>query len=222
MRLKRQNERILLVEGDDDKRVLPYLIESNRIVEWVSRDKPFVEIVACGSVDEVLKPGFIGTQLQGSDLQALGVLVDADLDADACWRRIKTQIQAQYPNIPDSLPSKGFVIQVEGLPKFGAWVMPDNSHRGMLESFLLHLRPASNTALLELSEKVVDLAKDAGADFIDAHRDKVQIHSWLAWQNPPGRQMHSAINERMLTEKSQLLTDFLDWFCELYDCLIGQ
>jgi hypothetical protein len=224
MSLKRQKERRLLVEGEDDKRVLPFLIESNGVVKWESDNTPFVEIFACGSVDEVLKPGFIGSQFQGSDLKALGVIVDADLDANACWRRIKTQIQVQYPNAPDLLPAKGVVLHEAGsdLPKFGAWVMPDNINRGMLETFLLHLRPASNTALLELSEKVVDLAKNAGATFIDAHRDKVQIHSWLAWQDPPGRQMHDSIKQRMLTEKSQLLTDFLDWFCELYDCSIGQ
>jgi hypothetical protein len=214
-------KRILIVEGDEDKRAIPYLIETNGIA-WGTRDNPLVKIEVYDGIENIVAEGEIEARLIESDLTALGVLVDADEDANACWKRIKSRIEGKYPNIPDALPSKGFVIQAQGLPKFGAWVMPDNINRGMLETFLLHLRPASNTALLELSEKVVDLAKDAGADFIDAHRDKVQIHSWLAWQDPPGRQMHSAINEQMLTEKSQLLTDFLDWFCELYDCSIGQ
>jgi hypothetical protein len=213
--------RVLMVEGREDLRVIPELIESNGI-DWGTRDKPLVKIEVYDGIENIVAEGEIEARLIESDLTALGVLVDADANVDACWRRIKARITGRYSSIPDALPAKGFIIQADGMPKFGAWVMPDNINRGMLETFLLHLRPASNTALLELSEKVVDLAKNAGAGFIDAHRDKVQIHSWLAWQDPPGRQMHDSIKQRMLTEKSQLLTDFLDWFCELYDCSIGQ
>jgi hypothetical protein len=41
-------------------------------------------------------------------------------------------------------------------------------------------------------------AKTKGAKFIDEHIDKAYIYSWLAWQKPPGRQLHNAIQEEIL------------------------
>ena len=214
MKRKPQTKRVLLVEGDEDKRVIPELIEATGIT-WETQDSYIVGIEALGSIEKVLKAGEIETRLKGSGLLALGVLIDADDDVNVCWQKIKNRIEKQYPNLPDIPPPKGFITQVSGMPKFGAWIMPDNTNRGMLETFLLHLRPES--PLLELSTQVPQMAKQAGALFIDSHADKAQIYSWLAWQNPPGRQMHNAIQQQMLTEKNQLLLDFVEWFCSLYD-----
>ncbi|MBK8255248.1 MAG: hypothetical protein IPK82_21625 [Polyangiaceae bacterium] len=54
-------------------------------------------------------------------------------------------------------------------------IMPDNISRGMLETFLLFLRPTDNQALLDFSSRVVEEAKNLGAPFAEHHRDKAQI-----------------------------------------------
>lgn len=65
--------RVLLVEGDEDKRVIPQLIEANG-VPWGERDQPkIVHIEAYGGLDAMLEPGEIDTQLKASGLQALGI-----------------------------------------------------------------------------------------------------------------------------------------------------
>ena len=56
----------------------------------------------------------------------------------------------------------------------------------MMETFLLFLRPADNTALHKLAETAVTQAHAVGAPFLEPHRDKALIHSWLSWQDPPG------------------------------------
>ena len=215
--MKRQPNinKILLVEGEDDKRVIPELIEKTGKIAWETGNTTIVGIRVLGSKSDLLKEEEIQTALKGSGLQALGILIDADEDANACWQSIRHQLEQTYPNLPMELPSTGLIAQAPEQPKFGVWVMPDNTNHGMLETFLLHLRPTS--PLLELSAKVLKMAQENGAPFKEAHTDKAQIHTWLAWQDPPGRQMHNAIQEKMLTEKSQLLTDFLGWFYELYD-----
>ncbi len=207
--------KILLVEGEDDKRVIPELIEKAGEISWEAGNTTIVGIRVLGSKSDLLKEGEILTALKGSGLQALGVLIDADEDANACWQSIRHQLEPTYPDLPTDLPSTGVIAQAPEQPKFGVWVMPDNTSCGMLETFLLHLRPTS--PLLELSLEVLKTAKAKGAPFKEVHTDKAQIHTWLAWQNPPGRQMHNAIQEKMLTERSQLLTNFLGWFYELYD-----
>ena len=213
--MRRNPERVLLVEGDEDKRVLPWLIERAG-VNWGPKHDPVVTIISFDGVEQLLEAGVIETYLKQSGILALGVIVDADEDAAARWQSISSRVSGRYLNLPKVIPSNGLVLRGEAGPAFGAWVMPDNINRGMLETFLLYLRPNENLALQALSREVVEQAKLVGAPFSPAHQDKAQIHSWLAWQNPPGAQMHNAIMQGMLREASPCLTNFVDWFCQLY------
>ncbi len=213
--MRRNPERLLLVEGDEDKRVLPWLIERAG-VSWGSKKEPVVIIEALDGAENLLAAGVIETYLKQSGLSALGVIVDADEDAAARWQSILARISGRFQNLPKVIPSKGFVVRGDDGPAFGAWIMPDNISRGMLETFLLFLRPNTNLPLQQLSSEVVAQAKRIGAPFSPAHQDKAQIHSWLAWQDPPGAQMHNAIMQGMLRETSPYLTTFVEWFCLLY------
>jgi hypothetical protein len=62
----------------------------------------------------------------------------------------------------------------------------------------------------------VNAARKSGAPDKDAHLDKARIHTWLAWQDPPGRQLHQAIMERILAPESENAQPFIRWFKELY------
>jgi hypothetical protein len=46
--------------------------------------------------------------------------------------------------------------------------------------------------------------------------DKADIYTWLAWQNPPGRQLHQAIMERILAPSHPDAQKFGNWFKTLY------
>ena len=95
--------------------------------------------------------------------------------------------------------------------------MPDNQKRGMLETFLKFLLPDNGENLWDLTEQACRDAIKHGAPFKEYHKDKAKIHTWLAWQNPPGRQLHNAIMERILAPTSPHANDFMMWFQKLFE-----
>lgn len=214
--MSRRLARVLLVEGQDDMRVVPYLVEGTGI-SWGAKSDPIVRIVPYNGIEEILKDGEIETHLKTSGLRSLGVIVDADESTQNRWLAIRARIEHRYTDAPRDLPSEGVILRDGDGVGFGAWIMPDNVNRGMLETFLLHLRPQDNQPLLDLSQSTIEEAHKRGATFRENHRDKAMIHAWLAWQDPPGRQLHNAIMERMLTHGPDCLNAFVAWFCGLYE-----
>ena len=205
----------LLVEGATDKRVLPYLIEANGVA-WEEDGEPIVFIEPVGSVDELLQPGVLGSELKASGLEVLGVIVDANGDADNKWRRIREGCIREIRDLPARIPVDGLkVLQPEG-PTFGACIMPDNRYSGMLEDFLVALIPDDSMDLLDFAKICVSEAHDRGASYRAAHTRKAEIHTWLAWQDAPGSQLHEAVNYRILDPEKAESRPFVSWFRSLY------
>jgi hypothetical protein len=138
-------------------------------VNWGPKNEPVVTIIATDGVEQLLAAGVIETYLKQSGLTALGVIVDADENAVARWHSISARISGLFAEVPVTIPNNGLVLRGNTGPAFGAWIMPDNSSRGMLETFLLFLRPNDNLALHALSRDVVEQAKRIGAPFSSKH-----------------------------------------------------
>ncbi len=68
---------------------------------------------------------------------------------------------------------------------------------GMMETFLAYLIPDECVPLWQYAQEVSTEAKVRGALFTAAHAEKANIHSWLAWQNPPGLELHQAVMKRI-------------------------
>ena len=125
--------RKLLVEGNTDKRVIPFLMEANG-VEWEKSGEPVVCIAPYGSVDELLKPGVVEAELRASRLEALGLMVDANGDAFDRWNRIRSLCHDEFEHLPDRIPRGELeIVHPESDVRFGVWIMPDNRFSGMLE-----------------------------------------------------------------------------------------
>ncbi len=209
------HDKVLLVEGDEDKRVIPQIVEANG-VKWGDKQKEWiVEIKALGSVEKLLDKEEIGVQLKASGLKVLGIILDADESPADRWQSIRNCLIERYPDIPKQPPLFGLIHP--GEIKLGVWMMPDNKERGMLETFLQFLLPEDGKALWQFSEQSCQQAKAHGASFKDFHSDKAKIHTWLAWRNPPGRQLHNAIMERILSPSSPQAAAFMQWFRELFE-----
>ena len=209
--------RRLLVEGDTDKRVIPFLMEANGI-EWERDGRPVVRIEPYNGVEELLKPGVVEAELRASGLEALGVMVDANGDASDRWNRIKTLCDDQFEDLPDRIPHDGLeTVHLETGTSFGVWIMPDNRFSGMLEDFLIRLIPEDSRDLYELAERCVAEAARSGAPFKDVHKAKAEIHTWLAWQDEPGRQLHQAVHHRVLDPERPESQPFVNWFRHLFD-----
>ncbi len=213
---RQHSPKTLLVEGDTDKRIIPELIEANGITwgeapeTWVANIKP------CNGFENLVKPGLIETELKATGLQALGIIADANQHAAARWASLRTRLLGQFPDLPDKLPAEGLIEKNEGGQKVGVWLMPDNRSRGMMETFLTYLVPDDGNPLLEYAQHARDEAQVRGAPFKDTHADKATIHTWLAWQDPPGRQLHNAVTERILDPHHAYGEAFVTWFRSLF------
>ena len=205
----------LLVEGQTDKRVIPELME-NVGVTWTSNGKPKVYIEASGSVGEILKPGVIEAELRASGLEALGIVVDANGNASNRWSEIRTRSSAEFDELPTEIPEEGLICShAEGV-RFGVWIMPNNRISGMLEDFLIGLIPQDSQELLNFAKSCVSGAREKGAQFKCSQTTKAELHTWLAWQDEPGRQLHQAVNYRILDARSPNSAPFANWFRQLF------
>lgn len=209
-------EKVLLVEGKQDVRVIPQLIEANG-VNWVHQKSPVVHICDYGGYQNLVAPDEISTRLKASRLSVLGIMIDADDNPLGRWQSIRGASLKSIPDLPEALPEEGLIHIASSGIKFGIWMMPDNKTHGMLETFLTCMIPIGNEVLWQFAQEVAQEAKSKGAMFTDPHFDKASIYTWLAWQHPPGRQLHQAIMERILDPKHPHAERFVTWFRTLYN-----
>ena len=203
------------MEGETDKRVIPYLMEENGVA-WPRPPNHSVDIEAYGSVDNILKPGVIGAEIGASGLEALGVVVDANGDAAARWKRVSTWCGSEFSELPDRIPAEGLEVVHSRGPRFGVWIMPDNRFTGMLEDFLVQLIPDDSRDLYGLARNCVAEAKRNEAPFKKVHRTKAEIHTWPAWQDPPDLRLHEAVKNTVLDPARTESRPFVDWFKGLF------
>jgi len=200
----------LLVEGAEDKRVLPELLELNGI-SW-GRKPVFIQ--DCEGYKNI-NTDRVSTELQAGGLTNLGVMIDADNCPSERWQSIRNSCLKSIPDMPKKLPDTGLIHTTDGI-KFGVWMMPDNKIQGMLETFLAYMIPDSGEALWQYAQYSATAAKNQGALFRNKIA-KANIYTWLAWQEEPGRQLHQAIKERILNPHHPMAQVFVQWFKSLYD-----
>ncbi len=136
------------------------------------------------------------------------------------WQRISQFCKGNGVGaVPNQCPEGGLIIDGIRKRRFGAWIMPNNSHNGMLENFCHDLVPSERIDTWNYAKRCVDEAKRLGAPFKNTHTSKSQIHTWLAWQDPPGERMGSAIAKRILNAKLGGAPQFSQWLKTLYGLL---
>lgn len=143
-------------------------------------------------------------------------MVDANGDPTGRWEQLRVRLTGLYPSFPTELPPIGVVHEVPDKPRIGVWLMPDNVRAGMLETLLLALR-TGDAALHDHAREATTQARLLGAPFRDPHRVKAELHAWLAWQDPPGRQLHDAVRGRVLPPAPRVTDAFVAWFRRLFD-----
>ncbi len=202
----------LLVEGENDRHVVWHLCQVHNVPETFS-----VEILGDnGGVDALLRG--LPVRLKISGLTVLGVVLDADQNLEARWQAVKTRLlQAGYSSLPEMPSPEGTIIQVAGKPKVGLWLMPDNRLPGMLEDFVAHLIPAGDALAPKANAILDEIERENLNRYSENHRAKAFIHTWLAWQETPGRPMGQAITARVLNHNEPLAQNFVNWLNRLFN-----
>lgn len=218
--MAKQKKNILMVEGAEDQRTIPEIVEANGVL-WEVDNRVIVNIKKYDGIENLIDPDEIQYQLKDSEIEALSIIVDADENCNRRWQSIQTACSEIIDNLPETLPEEGLVydtVKENGKAvKFGVWIMPDNQSRGMLETFLAYLVPDEKETLWQYAQQIATQAKVKGAPYKKTHLDKVNIYTWLAWQHPPGRQLHDAVKQRILKPDHPKSQVFMSWFKKLYD-----
>lgn len=203
--------KILLVEGKDDEHVIKHIC-GNR--GQVLLD----DVIQHGSVENLLEsfPVRIKASEEGD---IIGIVLDADTDLAARWQSLHDRlIGAGYTDLPARPGSGGTVIDPPPetlLPRVGIWIMPDNQTRGILEDFLRFLVPAGSDLFGHVETSVASIPEGARR-FGELARPKAIIHTWLAWQEEPGKPLGTAITARYLDPDVKQVDVLVDWLRHLF------
>jgi len=98
--------------------------------------------------------------------------------------------------------------------------MPNNTLPGILEDFVSFLIP-DDDALWNKAKECVKQIPEQERRFSDLAQSKAYIHTWLAWQNEPGRPLGQAITNRYLDADAPNAKKLVNWICRLFDIAPG-
>ncbi len=207
---------VLLVEGAEDLKAIPYIMEANGI-NWPEKPpKAPVWIEQYEGYSNLLKPEVLETELRTTGLKALGMILDADEEFHDRWQETRKSCLSSIADLPEILPKSGLIHETGDI-RFGIWIMPDNISRGMLETFLSFMIPNTSEPIWEYAQAATKEAKNRGALFSPSHTDKANIYTWLAWQRPPGQPFPYALKDKILEPTQKDVQTFVTWFKTLYD-----
>ena len=200
-----------MVEGKDDEHVIKH-IAGNR---GVAR---FDEIKSHGGVSALLES--VPVRLRASeDGDTIGIVIDADTDIVARWEGLRTRLtEIGYTAVPKRPSAEGTVVdppEGELLPRVGIWIMPNNQTKGILEDFLRFLVPDGSKLFEHVTNSLATIP-EGERRFREADVSKAQIHTWLAWQEDPGRAMGTAISARYLDPNVPEVDVFVAWLERLF------
>ena len=198
------NDRVLLVEGPNDKHVVRHLRNRHQeIPEFCIRDK--------GGIEELLED--IGLEILAPSRKAIGILVDANDDLDARWNAVANRLREENIEVPSSPELTGTII--DSNPRVGIWLMPNNTSPGELENFVSEMIP-DDDPVWPLSEGYIDGIPEADRKFTEKKILRAKIHAWLATREDP-RQMGAAIRARDLHVDGTLSRAFANWLRKLFE-----
>lgn len=219
----------ILVEGRNDQYVLRDLLRTHDIDCMITdRQDRSQKVDTIGIVQaEGSTHGIRGVLdylkviLDDGDLECLGIVVDADADIEGRWQSL-CNLLSQFggrdlPQVPDPA---GTIVTLEQryrqLP-VGMWVMPDNHLPGILEDFIGFLIPGADESLWRRAQHCVDDIPEAQRHFPDVDIAKAYVHTWLAWQEEPGKPLGQAITAKYLDAHAAHALRLVRWVERLFE-----
>ena len=195
--------RVLLVEGQDDEHIVRHLRERNLpMPEFGIIDRKSISNLLRAIEADVLAPG----------RTAVGILVDADESLDRRWQAVTDRLRRARITPPSAPDPTGTII--DGNPRIGVWMMPDNESSGELENLVARMIPASD-AVWPLSEAYIAGIPPGVRMFAEGKILRAKVHAWLATRAEP-RKMGAAIRARDLNAGAPAAVQLVDWLRRLF------
>ena len=146
---------------------------------------------------------------------AVGILVDANDDVQSRWQAVTDRLRRAGIQLPASPVPGGTIIDVDGKPRVGVWLMPDNESPGELENFFASMIPPGDP-VWPLSEAYIDDIPEESRRFAQRKILKAKVHAWLATRERP-RPMGSAIDAGDLDMNAAIGLGFSAWLRDLFE-----
>ena len=203
------SQKILLVEGKDDQNVVWALCNAYEL----PRDFEVIENGGKGILLSNLSRYLLAPLMY----PVLGILMDADDNPESTWDAIATRLRDAGYSVPSRPDAEGTILEHPGDgPRIGAWLMPDNRLPGKVEDFVRMLVPAGDELAAEADSALKVIEDKDVQRYADKDRPKAFIHTWLAWQEDPGKPMGLAVTKRYLDPASPQADVFLNWLRRLF------
>ena len=197
------SDRVLLVEGQDDKHVVLQLCHRHE-------STPSFSISDKDNITQLLES--LALEMKVSGRQAVGILVDANDDVTGRWNAIQNRLRRADIEPPPSPNPDGTIIQAR--PRIGIWLMPDNTSAGELEDFVAQMIPTEDP-VWPLSLSYIEGIPEADRKFSEKKKLRAQLYAWLAAREDP-RRMGLAIRARDLKVDGDLSKKFVAWLNGLF------
>jgi hypothetical protein len=219
----------IIVEGDTDIHFITHLCIQKGVKPvkgYENKTKYINEFVTIAGDKGKLKTK-LGLILKNpnADIQNLGLVIDADSktseSAVSTWQSIKSILEKSgYDKLPLKPDTQGTIIEKEGRPKIGIWIMPDNISNGYLEDFYGKMIHANDEFWLKSSLITEQFVQDKINRFREIDLQKTKVHTWLAWQDNPELPLGLSVkaNAKYINFDLPLVDDFVDWFKNTFDC----
>jgi hypothetical protein len=202
----------LVVEGKEDQHVIWALCGAHELPQTFRVVTPGE---GSGGVEDLLCS--IPVRLKMAGLQALGLVLDADQNLQSRWDAVCHRLhQAGYDKLPAQPHPQGTVIGGDERARVGVWLMPNNQLPGILEDFVAHLIPQHDPLLPKAESILADIEQHNLHRYKQAYHPKALIHTWLAWQNIPGRPMGQSITAHALLHDAAIAVSFVNWLNRLF------
>jgi hypothetical protein len=205
-----EKKKVLLVEGINDKHVINNLLKIHdlELAEEIKiRHKQGIT-----NILETLKIEVDANQ------DFLGIVVDANASIKSRWQSLTDRLKEfGYSEISEKPVENGLILESEDfLPKLGIWVMPNNKLLGKIEDFIRLLVAKEKENLWQIVEKSVNEIPNEHKLFAEKDISKAQIHTFLAWQEEPGRPMGESITRRYFQPDAPDAQNFVNWLKRLF------
>ena len=146
------------------------------------------------------------------DRTAVGILVDANDHPETRWHALSDRLRAALITLPENPAPDGTII--DGRPRVGVWLMPDNQSCGELEDFISGMIP-SDDAVWPLSQAYIDGIPLEDRKFTESKILRAKVHAWLAARESP-RPMGLSITAGDLDIRTPDARRFKNWLRELF------
>ncbi len=207
-------KQILIVEGNDAV-VLFKLCEMHNLPLPVgfSKDNISKFVRSAGGFERAVAA--LRDRLDDPDFTNIGIVVDAnDKGPDSRWGKIKSILAAYFSEdtlMPLAPKPEGVIVQESGLPNVGIWIMPDNQNPGYLEHFVAGMIPSGDKVWGFAETTVGQLETKDFCKFKPVKRQKALVHTWLSWQEEPGKPFGTALESKYLDANAPVVAPFLEW-----------